>query len=266
MASIVESHDVRLVRPLLTIPRARLRATLLHAGLDWVEDPSNQDQSALRARLRRALADDTGAGPAVAARTAEAKAFAVSRAATERDTASILAQRVQIFPSGHALLSPGPIAPAALAALIRTVSGGPYPPGTQALARLAANPVPCVIAGVRFLDAGRLGPGLLIVREEAAIEPPIDAIPGILWDRRFYLAASAGGLQGITIGALGADAPRLRGASPLPSAVLITLPALRQNGTLAAVPHIGYPVVGTPARPAFFFSPALPLSGAPFCV
>jgi tRNA(Ile)-lysidine synthase len=55
MAAIAFSSQSRLVRPLLGLPPARLRATLRAAGLAWVDDPSNTDPSSARARVREAL-------------------------------------------------------------------------------------------------------------------------------------------------------------------------------------------------------------------
>jgi tRNA(Ile)-lysidine synthase len=55
------SDDVRLVRPLLDVPKARLIVTLQEAGIAYAEDPSNADPRFTRARLRRlmpALADE----------------------------------------------------------------------------------------------------------------------------------------------------------------------------------------------------------------
>lgn len=45
----------RMVRPLLPIDPARLRATLTARGQAWLEDPTNADQAYTRARFRRAL-------------------------------------------------------------------------------------------------------------------------------------------------------------------------------------------------------------------
>ena len=42
MLSLVELTWLRLVRPLLAFPPARLRATLAAAGVEWIEDPSNR--------------------------------------------------------------------------------------------------------------------------------------------------------------------------------------------------------------------------------
>ena len=65
MAGAVELPEVRLLRPLLGIPRSRLTATLLARGVPWLDDPSNTDPRFERARLRAghrptAPAVDTG--------------------------------------------------------------------------------------------------------------------------------------------------------------------------------------------------------------
>ncbi|TAJ89100.1 MAG: tRNA lysidine(34) synthetase TilS [Reyranella sp.] len=52
MAALVEWPEVRLLRPLLCVPRARLSATLMARGVAWVDDPSNFDPRFERARLR----------------------------------------------------------------------------------------------------------------------------------------------------------------------------------------------------------------------
>ena len=43
---------IAVLRPLLDMPKARLAATLVAAGLGWAEDPSNRDQRFERARMR----------------------------------------------------------------------------------------------------------------------------------------------------------------------------------------------------------------------
>ena len=47
-------HEI--ARPLLDVPRARLRATLQARGIAWIEDPSNQSPEFERPRLRAARA------------------------------------------------------------------------------------------------------------------------------------------------------------------------------------------------------------------
>ena len=79
MAALVERPDVRLLRPLLAVPRARLTATLMARGVAWIDDPSNTDPRFERARLRAApptavapLRGDSGARAAGERRLAQA--------------------------------------------------------------------------------------------------------------------------------------------------------------------------------------------------
>jgi tRNA(Ile)-lysidine synthase len=50
-----EIDNVRLMRPLLTVPKARLIATLAAVGMSFVDDPTNRDPRFTRARLRSLL-------------------------------------------------------------------------------------------------------------------------------------------------------------------------------------------------------------------
>lgn len=240
MPVVAEQSELRVLRPLLGVPPARLRATLRAREIAWVEDPSNADLRALRPRLRAFLADPDGTGPGVAALCQAARRAGIDRAAQEAETASVLAGRVAIHPEGFALLSCRAGLPtAALAALIQAVSGAPFPPPSQSVLALAAAPRPATLGGVRLMAAGRLGADLLLAREERAIGPPVPAARGIVWDGRFRLAAGTAP-EGTTIAALGHDAARFRRISSLPSAVLRTLPALRRGNSLVAVPHLDY--------------------------
>lgn len=56
MRSVVASDGIRLCRPLLPVPRARLRAVLRDAGQDWIEDPSNDSSKFARTGYRRLVA------------------------------------------------------------------------------------------------------------------------------------------------------------------------------------------------------------------
>jgi tRNA(Ile)-lysidine synthase len=270
IAALVETVSVRILRPLLAMPPDRLRAVLVSAGVEWVADPSNADAAALRPRLRLARRDRNGRGSATAALAATAAASARQRAQADAKAASCLAGRASLRPEGYCLLSdatPGfdpSIDPRALAALLQAIGGAPFPPPTASVLSLAAAPRSATLGGVRLLPAGRLGPGLLVVREAAAMAPPVEAVPGAVWDGRFRLTAEARPPSGATLGALGADAARLRKASALPAVVLQTLPAIRFGGTLLAVPHLLYPDARSCDPVPLVFSPPHPAAAAPF--
>jgi tRNA(Ile)-lysidine synthase len=265
MAAVSESRDIRLVRPLLTIPRERLRATLRQAGLDWVEDPTNRDLRYLRPALRVRLASPDAGGAAVRREVAALAQAGAARAALSREIQASLAGRATLRPEGFAMLAPGAVPEAAMAALLQAIGGAAYPPSPSTVRRLAANPAPATLSGVRLLPAGRLGPGLLMVREAAACAEPAPAMPGGVWDARFRLFIDGGSAlpDGTMVGAFGRSAASgLRERSALPAAVLAVLPSLWRGGVLLAVPHIGYSTSGLAAR--FAFEPPQPVAGAAF--
>ena len=272
MAPVVETTFLRLLRPLLSVPPVRLRETLGLLGIGWAEDPSNTDARALRPRLRALRADRDGTGAATTALVAAAVAAGRERSRQEVAAGSALAAAVTLRCEGFALLSPAsphhvpPVPPDALAGLIQTIAGADFPPNSAAIAALAAAPRPATLAGVRLLAAGRLGPGLLIVREKAAMQAEVPAVPGAVWDRRFRLVRRAAPPFGSTLGPLGADASRFRRWSDLPAAVLCTIPALRCGGIVVAVPHLGYPTPEACAAVPILFSPSRPAAPAFFAV
>ena len=262
MAAVVELSTVRLLRPLLSVMPEALRDYLRAAGVAWVEDPSNRDQRALRPRMRAGLAThDRGAiedlGDA-------ARVAGQARCADEQRTARVLGREVAIRPEGFALVPPGRVSVSGLRSVIRMVAGAAYPPPAEAVASMVAMPRPATLAGVRLLTAGRLGPGMLAVREPAAMGPAVPARAGAVWDGRFRLDRASGLPGGGMLGALGDDAARFRGQDCLPTAVLRTLPALRMDGVLVAVPHLRYSDPAFGARVGVTFAPPHPACGAWF--
>jgi len=264
MPALVELPRVRLLRPLLGMRPGRLRATLARAGVSWVDDPSNRDVVALRSRLRLLRRDQDGEGSATTALAAAAMASARQRAEQERRVAAELAQAATLRPEGFALVTREFLGAPALLALIQTLSGADFPPATRSVAALAAKPRPATLGGVRLLLAGRLGPGWLLVREPAAVQAPVSARPGAVWDRRFRLGNSARPPAEATVGAVGHDASRLRRFTSLPAVVLATLPAVRHGEKLLAVPHLNYPDRESCACFPALFSPARAAGVVPF--
>ncbi len=251
--------QVRVLRPLLAVAPARLRATLRAAGLDWVEDPTNKDLRLLRARLRHLRQDPDGDLPSTRALVASARANGEARAAAERSAAAALAAGARLYPEGYAVVDGKALPPDALGSLIGAIAGARPPSASATLATLAAAPRPCTLGGVRLMPAGRLGPGggaLLLVREARAMASLVAAVPGAVWDGRFVLGLGAAPPAGATFGPLGAvDAARLRRRPGLPISVLAASPAVRLGATLLAAPALGLvdhrlPIAFAPRRPA----------------
>lgn len=259
MAGLAERDRVRLLRPLLAVTPGDLRALLAGQGIGWVEDPSNHDPSTLRARLRAELDDPDGRGAAVASLAGAAAQQGAARAAQDAALAAILAARVGLHPAGWAMLSPGALPPAALEALLRCIAGRLHPLPSAGVAALAASPRAATLGGARLV-AAKQDAGWLVLREAAAMQPPIPASAGAIWDGRFRLHRAE---PGLTLGALGPQAAGLRRLRPdWPSALLHTLPALRRGDALVAVPALGF--CAGECRVDLAFTPPAPLCGAPF--
>jgi tRNA(Ile)-lysidine synthase len=252
MSPLSETARLRRLRPLLAIPPARLRATLLAAGMDWVEDPSNRNPAAQRARLRGLRADPAGDGLATRALVLASRARGAARAAREAEIAEELGEKAAIYPQGFAHLLPGKLSPAALAALIGMIGGASRPVAEERLRPLSENLAPATIAGVRIVPAGRFGEGFLLVRELAAIAPAKPAHRGMVWDGRFRLNAAPP--PGCETSAWGKDARNDR--EFLPMIVASGLPVLRCGGSV---------LTNDPAMMhEFVFAPPRPAASAPF--
>lgn len=268
MAASRAVDGVCLLRPLLGVHPSALREILIERDIPWVEDPSNADRQALRPRLRQGLANRAWS-PLLQAIGAAGE----RRRREEAAAAADLANQATLFAEGYALLRPGRLRPAVMSAVVGAIGGLEFPPDPDLAAALAAHPEPATLHGVRIMPAGRLGDGWLVVREEAAVQPPIPVASETVWDRRFRLSIRPNVPKGAEIGKLGDDAVAFRRLSTLPSVVLRVLPTLRFGKKVAAVPHLGYDagsdnlkmmVTFTPPRPACrsAFVPAEPLLGA----
>lgn len=254
-----DEPQVRLLRPLLDLPRSRLLATVARTGLTPIEDPSNENERFDRVKARKMLRllAPLGLDAARLARTAEHMARA--RAALEEETSALLRTHAELSLFGHVVMdmaalaaAPAEIGLRALAALARIVGGSGYGPRMEALESVHA----AVAAGV--LERGRtlhgvkfaaLGGRLVVTRELAAAQKAaplvLKAGGGGLWDGRFNvrLLKARRGAQ-YELGALGpAGLAALKEAGiVLPEgqrAALLALPGLWREGRLAGAPHLG---------------------------
>jgi tRNA(Ile)-lysidine synthase len=264
MGASVQIGDIRLLRPLLAVAPGRLRLTLCERGIEWAEDPTNTDPHYLRPRLRAMRADPEGAGAETLELCEAALAAGSLRRAEEMRTAHWLASHATIRREGFAILPAGPWPARALAALLRVCGGRHHAPPPQHVAALAAAPRPACLGGARLVPAGRMGSGFLVLREAAAMAPPVAATAGAAWDHRFRRIAEDAALPGATIGALGVDAPCFRHLSELPSVLLATLPAFRHEEAVVAVPALGWSDAPAPHGRRLVFAPAQPVAGAAF--
>jgi tRNA(Ile)-lysidine synthase len=134
MAALVEQPEVRLLRPLLGVSRARLTAMLLARGVPWFDDPSNLDPRFERARLRATgclVPVGLGAG-------------GVERSVRDSKLAHAAVDILEFGPEGVAAIDRTGFARLGrdlqmrlLSRLIQAVGGGDHPPRRERLERAA---------------------------------------------------------------------------------------------------------------------------------
>nr|WP_246220340.1 tRNA lysidine(34) synthetase TilS [Parvibaculum indicum] len=252
-----QAPRLRLLRPLLDVPRARLAAGVAKAGLTPAQDPSNEDERYERVRLRRALPQlaEIGLDAATLARSAERMARA--REALDGEAARFMSLHGLQTDWGSALIerealaaAPDEIALRVLARLGRTVGGGAFPPRDEAL-RAILDAVRAgglgrgrTLSGCKFADKGR---HVAVTRELAAARgaAPLALSPGDegVWDGRFRVflgeaPARRGGYRVDLLGPEGLKTLRAAGVAlpDVPSQVLAAMPALFAGKRLIAAP------------------------------
>jgi tRNA(Ile)-lysidine synthase len=272
MAAVVERPGLRLLRPFLDLPKARLVATLRAAGQPWLEDPSNRDE-----RFRRgALRADPGFDPAPWWRQAVART--VARAAADKALARFLAGAARPHPLGQLVLDrgawealPAGLRAEALARALLAVGGQAYPVAPGRIGQLPGQGRltlgGCVVASRDGL--------LLLAREPGRIADRRTVRPGgeLWWDRRFVVRYEAGPGP-LTLAPLGEAGRRLLPrelrqrcrAAGVSTCALAALPALWDADRLVACPPLKAPrpaaATGVIARATL--RPAAALAGPGF--
>lgn len=155
---------LRVVRPLLGLARADLRAFLRMRDVAWSEDPMNTDPRFARVRLRAVWPALEAAGLS-ARRIADAAGhLARAREALEAETEGFLIQHAR-FEAGRVLLDGAALAAApreiglrALAAALGRFAGAAYRPRFERLERLYEAILTGSVGKGRTLQGCRIGP------------------------------------------------------------------------------------------------------------
>ena len=266
--------SVRLVRPLLGVPRARILATLKARRVPWLEDPSNRDPRFARTPLR---AHPPPERPLLAC----AAQAAAARSRLEAEAARWCASHARIDPFGWAELdleawhrADPELRLLLLSRLCLVVGGREHPPRRRVLARLLRE-----LAGsagkLRRTAGGCLlevrGPRLRLFRElrgakRARAEP---VAGGLWWDGRWTIRLKdgpavpwIGPLDSVPSARLRAALlARARGLG-IPREALPGLPALSLEGGIWLSPLAPFRAARLGVR--FSFRPCRRLLEAPF--
>ncbi|MBB5752599.1 tRNA lysidine(34) synthetase TilS [Prosthecomicrobium pneumaticum] len=265
-------NGLPLLRPLLDLPRARLRTALdgvtLPPGLP-VEDPHNTDPRFARARLRALMPRLAAEGFDAARLAATAQALGRAADALEAVADRLIAGHVAVdFAAAVALdaaawaEAPDEIGLRVLARILRAAGGGAVVPRLDRLERLdaamraalAGAPLSRTLAGLHVEH----GNGVFRFSREAGraglSTQPVAGRCELVWDGRFAMAIDVPeGLAGPTLGPLGPDGRRaLAGLLPAaPRRAIETLPTLRLRERILAVGGLGVLAGGETAAFAF---------------
>ena len=230
-----EWNGVRVMRPLLSVTRCTLRATLKREGHGWLDDPSNENERFERVRIRRQLRSID-----IAVLGREAEAARVQTLADRAASAEWLAHNATVHGEGWITFPRAALAAAGFEVRVQVLAwivaacGGGHPERAE-LARLAA----ALEAGSGFRRS--LGGALIAARKAVVIvgrEPGRIAggpeqVPsdGMLWDGRFRIAAP----QGYAVRPAGAS--RHPAAEGLPAFIREGLPVLENAAGRLVFPH-----------------------------
>ena len=244
-----------LVRPLLSYRKAALVDVLKRHSVEWIEDPSNTNETFDRVKARQLLADPPLTGLTAPRLAHTAYALGRARRAIEHYVFRWLDEAVEFAEAGYASFgachlreAPDEVGLRALAHLIRFASGQPYGPRFEKLVRLYDGLLSpdfsgTTLSGARFLPLEQ--GGILVLREIAATERAAIAHISV-WDGRYGVnKKSDADLDGLEVGCLDEDGlAQLKSATDagleMPRAAALSAPGYFMGDKLIAVPHLGY--------------------------
>ena len=278
MSAATERHEVRIVRPLLGVPKSRLVSTCRALRQTWIDDPSNRDPRYARTHARSHLEAQNN-GAVIAEKT---RSYGIARAARDREVCALLKTAATEYAGGFVRLNwqtlaeaPDDVGTGALARVLCRVSGASHAPPTNKMAALHRAVTRGLIATRslhRCLAMPQTDGHILICREPRNLPiVPIEAGSQFTWDRRFLVALDPGSnLDGVTVGPLGHKGwrqirDRAGFALPtFPTQMCYAVPALFHQDQVISAPNLGVP--GKMSGFAAQFSPTLSLLPHPFAV
>ena len=239
-----EREGVTCARPLLGQSRAGLRAYLAAHDVPYVDDPTNEDESYQRVRIRKALSVLGELGIETGALVQVAQSMQMARAALVHYTAQEAA-RVVVQDGGDLLIVTDPQPPVPdeikrrlLARAISWVGQLDYPPRATALAGLDAALATTAQHTIGGCLVSRADGGLRVAREWNAVRDMRVPTTGI-WDGRWRLEGPHD--PALCVAALGEGIRECADwrDTGQPRASLMASPAVWRGESLIAAPLAG---------------------------
>lgn len=235
MRAAWEEEGLRFVRPLLAAGRTELRDWLLSRGIDWIDDPTNENDRFTRARARKALAALTPLGitaerlaevagnlarvqEALAVQVAGAARWIEERAGALRFEAGLWGEPIEVRRQ-------------VIVAAILWLSRADYAPRASEVERLSTalrDGRDATLAGCR----ARKG---WLMREPRAVGGPTAV--GMVWDGRWRVEGRAGDVR--MLGAEGLRQVTDWRQTGLPREVLLVTPGVWDGDRLLSAPCAG---------------------------
>lgn len=246
MAAERTEDGILLLRPMLSITRARLREHLTGQGIGWIDDPSNHDPRFDRIRVREAMAGLDQVGITAVGLSRVADNLAQAREALARYAQESARRHVQVhqgdlcFDRDGVSGLPEEIRRRLVVAAVAWLAGREYPPRQtavdQAVQALLKGQT-TTLAGCHLVVDGKK---TWICRELNALAPQTTSL-GDVWDRRWVVTGPD--TPGAEIRALGEEGIlQLDGwrAVAKPRAVVMATPAVWVEGRVRAAPLAGF--------------------------
>lgn len=245
MSAKRKEHGVTFLRPLLHVRRQALRDDLTGRGVEWVDDPTNDDTRFDRPRIRQALPGLAKIGLTVPALTTVAANLrsasdALAYYAVQEARGHIRIDGPDVLMTRAALDAlPNDIIRRLLIAALRWIAGADYPPRSAALDRMIQE----MRTGSTTTLGGCLasaGPDHIRLSREPAAVAEITVQPGSVWDERWQIDGPfAPGDRIAATGEIGLrDCANWR-ETGLPRTTLLAAPAVWRGNTLIAAPLAG---------------------------
>jgi tRNA(Ile)-lysidine synthase len=277
MSRVIKVNQVRILRPLLGLRRVDLQEYLIKSKIEWINDPSNENERFERVKVRSFLNEDE----LFKLRLANtASHMGRARAGLEAAAMQLIIESVRIDALGFAVIDLVKFAnfgeEEQLRALVRVLSvigGKEYKPRFESLTRLISvlqmegSGKSMTLHYCRVINKGDIA---LVVKEKSKDDLRIPLSASLCWDGRFVIEANIEEISSRIKEEVYVDflteeewggIKKVVGKKNIPSHAIYTLPALKISKKVVAVPQIKFYDVDLEKYVRIWFRPRLSLSG-----
>lgn len=243
-------EGITFLRPLLNVPKERIKKILRGKNQEWIEDPSNQNPHFFRGRLRRFFQEE---GLSSSRLTQVINKLQIDVDFIQTSLQETIENIVQAHESGYLTVKKdhfNNLHPALsrrlLSFLVQWFSRAEYAPRTTQVTEILnkiKRESPFTAGGIYWVFSHE---AIFLIREKRAIKETVlisQLQKKTIWDQRFWIDPKLSQYvsKDVVIDLLG-SVPGLNKEinTSIPKRVWFTLPALWEKGKVVAVPHLCY--------------------------